>query len=349
MVGLPTMVGVSLVLPKFLKFALLLEYEVALNDNLPEGNMFIGSTVIFLQESSESDSGGKRSGSGVPAAGIAAAAVAFTLLIAGVVIYKRRNDGEEGEMDKLNKAGGDVTVAGETFAGETYDGTASVSAASMEYSRRYQDEEDGTKNFNLGTIQEGDDDDSVTPGWQKQVDKDNKEAETSSEVRGSSKAFRSGVRVGSFEEIALQGPTHGGPQQNQMMSVSSTEEEASQISESDISHCVDSGKRNTAEIKSLPSYDTTDDRVPSIASALSVRDNSSRRPRTVAEIEALLSADLDKTADSDAAETGVETKKPTSRPRTVEEIESLLQADLDDDATLELPFSDEDETIADEE
>jgi hypothetical protein len=300
-----------------------LEYEVLL-------------TVVFLQEASDAMPDTKRSGVG--ATGIAAAAVAVSLLIAGIVIYKRRNGGEEVEMDKLNK-GGDVTVAGETFTGETYDGSASVSAASMEYSRRYQDEEDGTKNFNnLGTIQEDEDADSVTPGWQKQVDKDNKE------VMGSSTAFRSGVPIGSFEEIALQGPTHGGPKQNRMMSPSSSHEDASLISESDMSLSVDAGKRNKFEIKSLPSYDSSEDKVPSIANALSIRDNSSRRPRTVAEIEALLSADLDRNSDDEPAEE-TEGNKPANRPRTVEEIESLLQADLADDATLELPFSDEDETI----
>mmetsp|Transcript_10055 Transcript_10055/g.17825 ORF Transcript_10055/g.17825 Transcript_10055/m.17825 type:complete len:884 (-) Transcript_10055:77-2728(-) len=336
----------------------MLDYEVLLNDNLPEDNVFVGSTVIFLQEeppATESSPPSDTSGRGISGTGIAAAAVACTLLVAGVVIYKRRRDLlEELEVDKLNKAGGDVTVAGETFTGETYDGSASVSAASMEYSRKYQDEEDGARVFGLGTIPEAGDSDSVTPAYGRQFEEaEDNDGASLNQVGGSSvgsnSAFRSGVRIGSFEEVALQGPTPGRSDVAAMPSLS--EDETSQMSNN--SHRSRSANyradhSNALEIKSLPSYDSSEGRMPPISNALSIRDNSSRRPRTVAEIEALLSADLDNGSSSHGTVPPAEEElpiMPASRPRTIEEIESLLQDDLGDDSTLELPFSDEDETI----
>jgi hypothetical protein len=291
----------------------MLEYEKMLSDNLPSDNVFVGSTVLFVQEPIGEIPDASRSGIG--ATGIAAAAVAFTLLVAGVVIYKRRNEGVELETDKLNKTGADMTVAGETFTGETYDGTASISGASMDYVRRYQDD-DESKNFNLGTINENTDASSVAP-WE--------------EGRGEN--------VGSFEDVALQGPTHGGFNSPPSM------DESSQISEPELSQLTSSvgnhGKGNKVEIKPLTSFDSLEGKSPSIHSALSVRDNSSRRPRTVSEIEQLLSADI-----NSAGNLREELEdQPTNRPRTVEEIESLLQADLADESTLEAPFSDEDDTI----
>jgi hypothetical protein len=64
------------------------------------------------------------------------------------------------------------------------------------------------------------------------------------------------------------------------------------------------------------------------------------RPRTVSEIESLLSADLDD--ESQHTESGFndelvsvdDCSTPSQRPRTVSEIESLLSADLDDDAQM---------------
>ncbi|KAG7358563.1 hypothetical protein IV203_015152 [Nitzschia inconspicua] len=323
----------------------ILKYEAFLNEELPNGNVFIGSTVIFLQEAGNESPNTTRSGIGIT--GITAAAVAFTLLAAGFVLYKRRQDAVE--PDKLNKADG--TIAGETFTGETYDGTASVSAASMDYLRRYN-EEDGTLKTvsNLGTIYESDNIDNVSPEhWDSnsqskgEVDRNGNTVEHTSLNKPSS-PFRSGARSGSFDEIALQGPAYGGSISNIMLDTLSSSEEQSLPG-------IAGEKMATSNstMKFSSSYDSVDGGSHSTASSLSIRGTSARRPRTVAEIEALLSADLGHGIDDASASTNVFEEEPsersTNRPRTVEEIESLLHADLEDDSTLELPFSDEDDTI----
>lgn len=313
----------------------MLDYEVFLNDELPEGNIFIGSTVLFIQDSGGSSGPNSRS-TGVAATSIAAAAVAFTLLVAGIVMYKRRSDGEESDMDKLNKPSGDATVAGETFAGETYDGTASISAASMEYIRKYRDEEDETSKtvHNLGTIPEAED----TWGANSDADGDDEEANVAqTEQMASQKSnqtFGNGDRVQSFDDIALQ-PMKG--------SISSSNDESSQRASSE--HAFD--QSNKIGFHSTPSYDSADGNSQSAASALSVRDNSTRRPRTVSEIEALLSADLGRGDDDSVTSDDSGEDVYHRKPRTVEEIESLLHDELEDDSTLEVPFSDEDDAIDD--
>jgi hypothetical protein len=336
----------------------MIKYEEFLGDSLSSNNIFAGSTVQFLQDGAVPG----KSRNGIGATGIAASAVAFTLLLAGLVIYKRKSD--DGEATKnLNKSPGDMTVAGETFAGETYDGTASVSAASWDYVRRYNDEEDGQRTDNLGSIPENDGDNSIKPTWSG-ADEDRYENvsgsvavnETRSVFRGSSIAsaprtlgemmFQNRTMSTSFEDVALQAPTHGRFQDNIMPDPSTSEDDASQMSDSELSQFVTSRQAddqtsgsNTLEIKSLLSMDSMEDNTPSISGGLSVRDNSSRRLRTVAEIEALLSSDLQNT------DSTYNTEKQ-NRPRTVEEIESLLTADDDDDTITELPFSDyEDESI----
>lgn len=317
-----------------------LEYEVFLNEELPEDNVFVGSTVLFLQEEGGEESpDNTRSGIGIT--GITAAAVAFTLLVAGFVIYKRRNDNKEPETEKLNKADG--TVAGETFTGETYDGTASVSAASLEYARRYHDEDETSKTVsNLGTIPESGDDDDVSPeAWKNEADEYVKTAPTRS---SSNSAFRNGVSMESFEEIALQGPAHGEATNLVMLDTLSSSQEESLSGEKMQKFS------STMKFGSSSSYDSMDGGSPSMASSLSIREGSARRPRTVAEIEALLSADLghgmdDISAVASEASGEESSRRSTNRPRTVEEIESLLHADLEDESVLELPFSDEDETI----
>ena len=323
----------------------MLDYEVFLNDELPEGNVFIGSTVVFIQD----DGGGGRdtnTRSGVAATGIAAAAVAFTLLVAGFVIYKRKQNGEDPETDKLNK--GDATIAGETFTGETYDGSAaSISAASMDYIRRYRDEDETSKTVsNLGTIPESEDGDQAEQPWGNGSSSDDADDEEANNIpsapissQQANETFRNEERTPSFEEVALQSFPN-----NVMQGSFSSSNDESQSPHSSFDNSP--GKFNSTRFLSTPSYDSNDGNAPSVAS-LSVREGSTRRPRTVSEIEALLSADVGRTDEdtviSDASEP--EPSRRTSRPRTVEEIENLLHADLEDDSVLELPFSDEDDTI----
>lgn len=336
----------------------MLEYESLLSDELPSDNVFSGATVVFLQDDGASTQVADESRRGVKGTAIAAGAVGFTLLLAGIVIYKRRSDMEDIESDKLDKVAGDMTVAGETFA-ETYDGTGSVSAGSMEYTRRYHDEDSGSRRDNLETIPENRDAMSVTPAWggdmhmaeaDEMDDLDSTAGEDTpvgtfensvvSSMGSSSRPFRGRDMMGSFEEVALQGPTYGGSQRDIGLQVKSSlsQDETSQISESELSQFIshpklsDSSTRSdTLDIKSLLSFESTGVKTPSVGSGLSVRDSSSRRPRTVAEIEALLSADLDHSNEETMGlATNSSTHKPTNRPRTVEEIENLLTADLDD-------------------
>lgn len=323
----------------------ILKYEVFLNEELSDDNVFIGSTIVFLQDlGGEEATDPTRSGIGIT--GITAAAVAFTLLVAGLVIYKRRHDGRDSEMDKLNKADG--TVAGETFTGETYDGNASMSASSVEYARRFQDEDETSKTVgNLGTIPESDNDENAPPEeWNGDNRAENDEKKAYAGFAGqSNSAFRNDA---TFEEVALQGPTYGGS--NIMLdTLSSSQEESLPGKPGEEVPRLSA----TMRFSSSSSDDSMDGGSPSLASTLSIREGSRRRPRTVAEIEALLSADLGDEVDEASATSNAFGEEPsqrsTNRPRTVEEIESLLHADLEDDSVLELPFSDEDETIDAEE
>lgn len=323
----------------------MIEYEDWLTENLPSDNIFVGSKIEFYH-------GGEgipdTSRFGIGLTGIAASAVAFTLLLAtGITFCKRKSYGEESysENDKLNKSPGDMTVAGETFAGETYDGTASVSAESVGYVRKYKDEEDGTESHDVN---------SLKPTWSDDADGNGGEGQVFRKGIAPVKflsAFRSKVtsaaKMTSFEDVALQDSAPDGAfQDNIMPDPSSSEDEASHVSESELSHFVDSTKQvenqspsgNRLEIRSFLSQDSMDENT---TGDLSVRDNSSsRRLRTVAEIEALLSSELK----DNTTHQNVQSQHPTSRPRTVEEIETLLTAD-DDDTIIEVPYSDEDESI----
>eukprot|EP00536_Pseudo-nitzschia_multiseries_P001033 jgi/Psemu1/282742/fgenesh1_pg.13_\ len=326
----------------------MIQYEDWLKEMLPSNNIFVGSKVQYLQDDEGVPDKSRR---GIGATGIAASAVAFTLLVAGVVLYKSKSGDRESENDKLSKSPGDMTVAGETFAGETYDGTASVSAASVDYARRYNDEENGKKRDNLGSISEKAWNDNGSEGIDEEID-----YSTGLLANNTRSAFRESVasnpRTPSFEEVALQAPAYGsGFQHNIMPEPSSSEDDESQISDSELSQFVASTKQvedrasggNTLEIKSLLSMDSMEE----TSGDLSVRENSSRRLRTVAEIEALLSSELNNekanlTSGIFLAESHAQ--EQSNRPRTVEEIESLLTAD-DDETIVELPFSDEDESI----
>mmetsp|Transcript_12774 Transcript_12774/g.36072 ORF Transcript_12774/g.36072 Transcript_12774/m.36072 type:complete len:680 (-) Transcript_12774:284-2323(-) len=329
----------------------MIQYEDWLKEMLPSNNIFVGSKVQYLQDGQGVPDKSRR---GIGATGIAASAVAFTLLVAGVVLYKSKSGDRESDSDKLRKSPGDMTVAGETFAGETYDGTASVSATSVDYARRYNDEENGTKKDGLGSIPEKPWGDGVSEGIDEETN-----YSTGISANNTRSAFRESVvsnpRTPSFEEVALQAPAYGsGFQHSVMPEPSSSEDDESQISDSELSQFVastrqvgvrTSGDTNSFEIKSLLSMDSMDENT---TGGLSVRDNSSRRLRTVAEIEALLSSELnDDNSSSPTSGTYLpqhQTAERFNRPRTVEEIESLLTAE-DDETTDELPFSDEDESI----
>jgi hypothetical protein len=332
----------------------MIQYEDWLKEMLPSSNVFGGSKIQYYQGHAVPDT--VRFGIGVT--GIAASAVAITLLVAGAVLLKKskpsgRGRGRSGN-DKLDKSPpGDMTVAGETYAGETYDGTASVSAASVDYVRRYNDEEEGTKIKNLGSIPESHDSDSDDADGNGDRGHIFRRGIVPRKILN---AFRDSVtsapRTTSFEDVALQAPTSGSRyQDNVMPDPSSSEDDASQMSDSELSQFVAEQVNNqntgghTLEIKSLLSQDSMDENT---RDDLSVRDNSSRRLRTVAEIEAMLSSELkggNAIPVSKTSGSNIQTQHQTSRPRTVEEIESLLTMD-DDDSVVEYPYSsDEDESI----
>jgi hypothetical protein len=128
---------------------------------LPSDNVFssttsvtfsLGSTLNVLTPTTKKS----KSANG---AGIAAGAVAATLLAAGLVIYKRRADQKQEEGKGSKKADGAATVAGDTYTGET----VSITASSLDYGgNRYRDEETG-QIHHLEAIRETYDDSSVTP------------------------------------------------------------------------------------------------------------------------------------------------------------------------------------------
>jgi hypothetical protein len=102
-----------------------------------------------------------KNSNGANGAGIAAGAVAATLLLAGLVIYKRRANQEQEESKGVKKTNEAATVAGDTYTGET----VSIAASSLDYGgNRYRDEETGGI-LHLEAIREIYDDSSVTPAW----------------------------------------------------------------------------------------------------------------------------------------------------------------------------------------
>ena len=140
----------------------------------------------------------------------------------------------------------------------------------------------------------------------------------------------------SFDEMALQGMSH--MESNQMPDVDeSSHERATELEQVDRQE--DPARSESPEIASLLSHDSMDEEslaqtVSSSHSAMS----SSRRPRTIAEIEALLSAETNEadeesqtfTSRSRSFGNSSSSIVTPSRPRTVEEIESLLTAGFDD-------------------
>eukprot|EP00531_Pseudo-nitzschia_arenysensis_P014613 CAMPEP_0116143994 /NCGR_PEP_ID=MMETSP0329-20121206/15747_1 /TAXON_ID=697910 /ORGANISM="Pseudo-nitzschia arenysensis, Strain B593" /LENGTH=629 /DNA_ID=CAMNT_0003639351 /DNA_START=92 /DNA_END=1981 /DNA_ORIENTATION=- len=311
----------------------MIQYEDWLTKMLPEGNVFVGSKCQYYHGDGVSNP--FRMGW----TAIAASAAAMTLLVAGVVVYKSKKNDPEIDIDKLNKSPGDMTVAGETFTGDTYDGTGSVSATSMDYDARVEDEEEGTNEDNIGLIAESDDSDALQPTWNDPVETEGRGGIFRLAPRKIFSAFKSSAksapRTSSFEDVALQAPTYGERYQDNIMpDPSSSDDDESQMSDSELSQFVanQTSGGHTLEIKSILSQDSADE---NNTGDLSVRDNSSRRMRTVAEIEAMLSSELKDDSGSRSFRS-----IDSSRPRTVEEIESLLSAD-DDDSVVELPLSEE--------
>ncbi len=310
----------------------MIQYEDYLKETLPEDNIFVGAKVQYYHGDGVSDK---------PSLGwLIGASASMTVLLAGLVLYNSKKDDRESDIDKLNKSPGDMTVAGETFAGETYDGTGSVSAASAGYIARINDEEEGTER-NDGS-REGYDSDSVKAPWNNANETDDRRGIFRLAPRKMLSVFKSSAksapRTSSFEDVALQAPAYGDRlQQNVMPDPSNSEDDDSQMSDSELSQFVanQTSGGHTLEIKSILSQDSIDENT---TGDLSVRDNSSRRLRTVAEIEALLSSELK----DENSNSGSRSSRSivSNRPRTVEEIESLLTAD-DDDSIVELSISDE--------
>jgi len=327
-------------------------YETELM-SLPQGNIFRGANVGFNADPATRVS---RS-TGTNAAAIAAGAIAATLLAAGFVLYRKRRQEEIVLAEKgQRKAPGDITLAGETFAGETHDETSTVDMISVDNGYRRKDEEDGMETMaHLQPITERIDDMPMLRGWrhdymesgalrirpgrsqylhQKMSDSDESSESSVEEMDDEQGEVSALVKETlSYKEVALQGPAHNAETDE----ASKGNDEASQYSESEVSHFVENTDTTEGQeqIQSFLSYDSLDNG-KSMSNFSDTTEQSSvlkiRSPRTVDEIEALLSADTD---DSDGGGSlmdnipslGSESSSVTSRrPRTVEEIESLLSS-----------------------
>lgn len=339
----------------------LAEYNDRL-EKLPADNVFQGAVAYFGAPATQVSEKPKSN-----ASTIAAAAVAATILAAGVMIYRRRMNDDEFSGKDLDKGRSDSTVAGETFTGETYEGSASASIASHEHTNRYKDngaESESRRAAVLGTIEEDEDDNSVRPTWGANLSYDEWDSQNNLENKGSfessvnlqsgsnsistkstSSDDRSLRRVNtegssvaaspvsngiassqSFDEMALQGFKRG----DNVKSVQ--KQEGSEIPESGSGDSQDIAETKSEEKSLLDVLRQVPlERTMSSSSSRS----SGRRPRTVEEIEAMLSADDDEESQglatlSRSFSNGKAASGP-ARPRTVEEIESLLTAGIDDD------------------
>ncbi len=303
------------------------------------------------------------------AASIAAAAVAATLIAAGIVLYKRRTKMEHDMEKDIDKGRGDATVAGETFTGETYEGSASASVASLDFRSRSRDDDTDTDRGPslLGTIEEDEDDDSVQQGWvadssyvndrngnvgsfESTLDRQNSSDTESTRsigtgnlalrrvsTDGGSVAASSSVQGGllasqSFDDIALQGFGRNQGKEDDGESTDGFEDSSF--------HDTNQINSKKPEIMSLLSHDSGDAHSMT-GSVTSSGSRASRRARTVEEIEAMLAADSDDDEESQSLASrtrsfGNDSASMASshRPRTVEEIESLLSAGLDDDRSV---------------
>lgn len=315
---------------------------------LPSSNVFRNANVIFGASIVEV---AKKSN----AAPIAAAAVAATLLAAGFALYKRKSENTEYDENDLIKAG-DATVAGETYAGETHDGTASIGGASLEYSK-YKDEEASTSHPTLGTITEDEDDDSVRQTWGAPSGPSFDEMEQNGSALSHAiepkqvdvvpppmapvqEEEKDLSETPSFDDMALQGLSEN----LSTGSVSSyftegDEPVAPEMVAKEAAMTSDAVEKKGAEVASLLSFDSFDEK--SESTKKSAPESTARRPRTISEIEAMLSAEM--AEDEECTEYSPATSKSSltlgmtsKRSRTVEEIESLLSGDNDDALEVEL-------------
>jgi len=335
-------------------------------EDLSSDNVFQGAAA-YLDQPGDQVTRAKPSNN---SATIAAAAVAATILAAGLIIYRRRMANEELTDKDLDKGRSDSTVAGETFSGETYEGSASASVASLEHTSRYKDCDGDLRHApTLGTIEEDDDDNSVRPTWGANLSYDEWESEKHLDNQGSfdsnsspqselnsistkstntddrtlrrvntegSSVAASTVPQGitssqSFDEMALQGFKRANERAENGKSVETSL--SSETPENSSGDSQDMAAAAKTEEKSLLLANELRE-VP-LERTMSSSSNRSRRPRTVEEIEAMLSADDDEESQGLASLSRSfshsKSESWPARPRTVEEIESLLSAGLDDD------------------
>ena len=340
---------------------------------LPDSNIFSGSPVVEfvdppLMVSIENISERTRTGSAIPA--ITGAAVGLIMVAAGALLYKKRY--EENEMDGKgfdDKERGDMTVAGETYAGETYDGTVSVDASSLlDYAYHNRDEEEGKAKSYLGVIREFDAS-SVTPAYEEDSDEEEDEEEeeiTTSNEPGEMAAKAGALRASSsfdpFEEQGAQkrnSTEWNDPEQDRSIKssppslmVSAQTEKVSLLQEfsesSSMPHLPMEGRllglvpRNVVErqgsssqsgVESLLSFDSENGQ-QIMRSGSKDNSSSSPRPRTVAEIEMLLTSELGTNMDelSELVEDDV-SSAPSQRPRSVSEIEALLATTVEEEGS----------------
>eukprot|EP00934_Nitzschia_sp_Nitz4_P009424 Nitzschia sp. Nitz4//scaffold163_size50693//13548//15565//NITZ4_006985-RA/size50693-processed-gene-0.34-mRNA-1//-1//CDS//3329538022//9414//frame0 len=307
----------------------LAEYTSRIASDISSSNVFKGATVYFGDDVTVAGHS-----SGTSAATIAAAAVASTLLIAGVVLWRRRQEESEEYMGKPFNKSGDATVAGETFAGETYSGETASVGASLDLNAGYKMEEEPFRgHHSLGTIEEGVDREMPTDRPPSVVAPNSFTQNTDIPQSTPSISADDEISVGpSLDEMALQGLAAGASIMNQAVSDDEEDESEDEVSVEPLEQGTGTAKNEVASLLSYDSFDeqslpTAKDEGASVVSSV-----STPRPRTVAEIEALLSADL---VDDDESiqDFKVPSDRSASRPtqnRTVAEIEQMLASGMDD-------------------
>ena len=301
-------------------------------------------------------------GSDLP--GIIGAAVGLTILAAGALLYKRRHDEEDMDGTGFDDKGkGDMTVAGDTYAGETYDCTVSVDGSSLvDYPFHNRDEEDGRAKSYLGVIREFDAS-SVTPAWETESDEEDEEAEEENENGATSidlisspltlttvdspkrsVSFSEGEsRKRDYEEwmnsdrsiMSSPGQLEGLQKATTLHEFSESGSISNRTTEgrfegtnSPSSHIMDNqGSARPSEVESLLSFDLDASQSINKADIDSKQENEGGaipRPRTVSEIEMLLSSEVDLNLDEASEAFSDDVSTPSSRPRSVAEIEALL-------------------------
>jgi hypothetical protein len=321
-----------------------LDSYILLLATLPDGNVFQDTYEVKMVEPTMQVSSRDSSTRGGYKSGIAAGAVAFTLLAAGVMLYKRRAQQDEVEGKSFEKTGGDMTVAGDTYAGDT----VSIDASSLDYGYLQRDAEEGTARIHLDPIRENYDDSSVTPAWDGNLaQEENQDDDADESWNGTDSTAQYDVTVSTDyitsseeqEERSVFSDLVSEVESLEDISLTRSQDSADGDSESHASSLEGeflSGEREASrpasadEIDSLLSYGVNDElqieRQGSRDSFIKSLGSPSHRPRSVSEIESLLSADLDDDSLHDAVSVQQIAKQP--RPRTVSEIESMLSTDL---------------------